>query len=281
MATILEWIILLLAIGFCAGVVGALVGLGGGIIIVPALLYINQSLGLLDDLTPQKAVGISTVIMIFTGLSSTLAYVKHKRVDYKTGLIFFIGSGPGGILGSFVNKVLDVQAFNLYFGSFVIFISIILLIKDRLKPVNLIEKATIIKTYKDLDSTEYTYGYKPSLAIFICFLVGFCSGLFGIGGGSLIVPAMILLFLFPPQVAVATSMFIVFLSSLTNSITHIALGNVVWAYAFALIPGAWFGAKTGAFINTKLKSKTVVALLRIILLIIGIKLIWEGIYPTS
>ncbi len=274
----LEWIILLLAIGFCAGVVGALVGLGGGIIIVPALLFMNQSLGLLDDLSPQKAVGISTVIMIFTGLSSTLSYVKHQRVDYKTGLIFFIGSGPGGIIGSMVNKVLDVQTFNMFFGSFVIIVSIILLIKDRLKPVNLIDKATIIKTYNDLDGTEYTYGYKPSIAIFICFLVGFCSGLFGIGGGSLIVPAMILLFLFPPHVAVATSMFIVFLSSITNSITHISLGNVVWAYAFALIPGAWFGAKTGAYINTRLKSKTVVALLRLILLVIGLKLIWEGIY---
>ena len=277
MAAVLEWIILLLATGFCAGVIGALVGLGGGIIIVPALLFMHQSLGLLGDLTPQKAVGISTVIMIFTGLSSTLAYIKHKRVDYQTGLIFFIGSGPGGILGSIVNKMLDVQAFNLYFGSFVIIVSIILLIKDRLKPANLIKRATFVKTYKDIDGSEYIYGYKPSIAIAICFLVGFCSGLFGIGGGSLIVPAMILLFLFPPHVAVATSMFIVFLSSMTNSITHLALGNVVWAYAFALIPGAWFGAKTGAFINTRLKSKTIVALLRMILLVIGIKLIWEGI----
>ena len=277
MAIVLEWILLLVVTGFCAGVIGALVGLGGGIIIVPALLFIHQSFGLLDDLTPQKAVGISTVIMIFTGLSSTLSYVKHKRVDYKTGLIFFIGSGPGGIIGSYVNKVLDVQAFNLFFGTFVIIISLILLIRDRLKPSKLINKASVIKTYKDLDGTEYTYGYKPSIAISICFFVGFCSGLFGIGGGSLIVPAMILLFLFPPHVAVATSMFIVFLSSITNSITHIALGNVVWAYALALIPGAWFGAKTGAYINTKLKSKTVVAILRVILLVIGIKLIWEGI----
>lgn len=273
----MEWILLLVVTGFCAGVIGALVGLGGGIIIVPALLFIHQSFGLLDDLTPQKAVGISTVIMIFTGLSSTLSYVKHKRVDYKTGLIFFIGSGPGGIIGSYVNKMLDVQAFNLFFGTFVIIISLILLIRDRLKPSKLINKASVIKTYKDLDGTEYTYGYKPSIAISICFFVGFCSGLFGIGGGSLIVPAMILLFLFPPHVAVATSMFIVFLSSITNSITHIALGNVVWAYALALIPGAWFGAKTGAYINTKLKSKTVVAILRVILLVIGIKLIWEGI----
>lgn len=272
----MDWVILLLITGLLAGLIGALVGLGGGIIIVPGLLFLQGTLGLLDDLTPQKAVGISTVIMIFTGLSSTLAYMKHKTVDYKTGLIFFIGSGPGGILGSFVNKSLDVQSFYIFFGAFVILISIILLIKDRLKPLTLIDKATIKKTFYDSKGKEYTYGYKPTLAILICFMVGFCSGLFGIGGGSLIVPAMILLFLFPPHVAVATSMFIVFLSSITNSITHISLENVVWIYAFVLIPGAWIGAKLGAYINTRIKSKTVTAILRMMLLVIGLKLIFEG-----
>ncbi|WP_019243813.1 MULTISPECIES: sulfite exporter TauE/SafE family protein [Bacillus] len=273
----MEWIILLLVTAFCAGVIGSLIGLGGGIILVPAILFFHSSLGLLGDLTPQKAVGISTIMMIFTGLSSTLAYVKHKRVDYKTGFIFFIGSGPGGILGSYVNKMLDVQSFYLFFGMFVIIVSIVLLIKDQLKPSTLINKATIKKVYTDSDGKQYIYGFKPSIAIMICFAVGFCSGLFGIGGGSLIVPTMILLFLFPPHVAVATSMFIVFLSSITNSITHITLGNVVWHYALVLIPGAWFGAKLGAYINSKLKGNTLVRLLRVMLLLIGIKLIIEGI----
>ncbi len=272
----LEWILLLLMTGLCAGMLGSLVGLGGGIIIVPSLLF-YLSLGLLGDLTPQKAVGISTIVMIFTGLSSTLAYMKYKTVDYKTGLIFFIGSGPGGIIGSYVNKMLDLQSFNLYFGVFIIIVSIILLIRDRLKPSKLIETATVKRTFQDAEGREYIYGYKPTIAILICFVIGFCSGLFGIGGGSLIVPAMLLLFLFPPHVAVATSMFIVFLSSITNSITHIYLGNVVWGYALALAPGAWFGAKLGSYINTKLKSKTIVSILRIILLVIGLKLMYEGI----
>ncbi len=273
---VLEWIVLLLFTGLLAGTVGALVGLGGGIIMVPGLLFLHESLGLLDDLTPQKAVGISTVIMIFTGLSSTLAYMKHQTVDYRTGLIFFLGSGPGGVLGSFINKSLDVQSFNLFFGAFIIFISLILLIKDRLKPATFINHATIKKTFRDAQGQEYIYGYTPAVAILICFVVGFCSGLFGIGGGSLIVPTMVLLFLFPPHVAVATSMFIVFLSSITNSITHVSLGNVIWAYAFALLPGAWIGAKLGAYINTRINSKTVVAILRLILLVIGLKLIYEG-----
>ncbi len=273
----MEWILLLMASGLCAGIIGSLVGLGGGIIIVPALLFFHHSFGLLEGITPQIAVGVSTVMMIFTGLSSTLAYMKYKTVDYKAGLIFFIGSGPGGILGSFVNKSLDLNAFNLFFGSFVIIVAFILLIKDRLKPVGWIDNATIINSFKDKDGNITEYGYTPWIAVLLSFGIGFCSGLFGIGGGSLLVPAMILLFLFPPHVAVATSMFLVFLSSITNSITHISLGNVIWPYVFAIVPGAWFGAKIGAYINTKMQSKTVVSVLRLILMFVGLKLVWEGV----
>ncbi len=91
------------------------------------------------------------------------------------------------------------------------------------------------------------------------------------------VPAMILIFLFPPHVAVATSMFMVFLSALVSSGTHVALGNVKWLYALALIPGAWFGAKIGSFVNTKLESKVLVRVLRIILILIGLRLIYQSI----
>ena len=81
---ILEYIMLLF-IGLIAGTVGSLVGLGGGIIIVPLLIGLHS-------LSPQLAVGTSMVTVVFTGLSSTLTYMKHKRVDYKSGLILFIGS---------------------------------------------------------------------------------------------------------------------------------------------------------------------------------------------
>lgn len=270
------WMVLA-AIGLIAGIIGALVGLGGGIIIVPALLFLAGSTDLLGSLTPQRAVGVSTVIMIFTGLSSTLAYLKKKTADYKAGLIFFAGSGPGGIIGAFANKSLQIDAFSLYFGSFVILISLVLLVKDQLKPVVFKEgKHKITKTIYQ-DGQAYTYGYHPILAVILSFGVGFCSGLFGIGGGSLMVPAMMLLFFFPPHVAVATSMFMVFLSSITNSITHIYLGNIIWPYVLALIPGAWFGAKLGVMINSRLTGKTLALLLKAVLIIIGLRLIINGI----
>lgn len=120
------------------------------------------------------------------------------------------------------------------------------------------------------------YGFSPWLAIPISFIVGMCSGLFGIGGGSLMVPAMILIFGFPPHMAVATSMFMIFFSAISSSISHIALGNVDWLYAIALIPGAWVGGKLGAAVGQRLKSDTLVMFLRIFLVIIGARLIWQG-----
>jgi uncharacterized membrane protein YfcA len=270
-----EWIILLI-IGVVAGTIGSLVGLGGGIIVVPMLLSLGSYIAAFEDVSPQVAVGTSLLVVIFTGLSSTLTYMKYKKVDYKSGLIFFIGSGPGGIIGAYVNKLFNTTSFSIWFGLFMILVSIILMVKDKLPKMKQWAGKKVIRTYIDEAGKEIFYSYHPVPGVLIAFVVGFISGLFGIGGGALMVPAMILLFLFPPHIAVATSMFIIFLSATTSSITHIALGNINWLYAAALIPGAWFGGRFGAVINTKLKGKTVVNLLRIVLVIAGLKLIYEG-----
>ena len=272
----MSWFILI-TIGLIAGTLGSLVGLGGGIIIVPALMFLGTYTYLIPEVSPQIAVGTSLLIIIFTGLSSTLSYMKHKTVDYQSGMIFFIGSGPGAVAGAYMNQFLNVQLFSIYFGIFMILVSILLMIKGRLKPVVKIRKTAIKRTYINKDGEEIYYGFHPVTGILIAFLVGFSSGLFGIGGGSLMVPAMILLFRFPAHTAVATSMFMIFLSSIISSITHIKLGHVHWEFAIALIPGAWFGGKLGAILNQKLHGNTVVILLRIILIIIGIRLIYQGV----
>ncbi|SOC41124.1 sulfite exporter TauE/SafE family protein [Ureibacillus acetophenoni] len=269
---------LLAIIALCSGIIGALVGLGGGVILVPATLFIGLSLGFIPDLTPQSVVGLSVIMMIFTGLSSTLSYMKSKTVDYKSGLIFFIGSIPGTMFGAWVNQFLDLPSFNLYFGILLIVLSTLLLVRDKLKPVNWFVENGTKKQYIDSSGKEYIYGYPIWFAILLTFVVGFASGLFGIGGGSMIVPAMLLLFRFPPHVAVATSMFLVFLSSLVNSASHIALGNVPWIYTIPIIIGAYVGAKIGASLNKKMKSETLIFALRIILLLLGIRSIIDGLF---
>ena len=117
--------ILLAIIALASGVIGALVGLGGGIILVPATLFVGINLGWIDGITPQTVVGLSVVMMIFTGLGSTLSNLKTKTVDIRSGLIFFAGSIPGTLIGAFVNKRLDLPSFNLYFGILLILISLL------------------------------------------------------------------------------------------------------------------------------------------------------------
>ena len=273
----MEYLILAI-IGLASGVVGALVGLGGGVILVPATLFIGISLGMIDGITPQTVVGLSVVMMIFIGLASTLTYMKAKTIDYRSGFVFFVGSVPGTLLGAFVNRGLDLPSFNLYFGILLIILSTLLLVRKYLKPVKWFVDHGKKRSFTDATGETFVFGYPLWFALVLTFGVGFASGLFGIGGGSIIVPAMILLFLFPPHVAVGTSMFMVMLSAIVNSITHISLGNVPWLYTIPVIPAAYIGAKIGAMLNQKMKSETLVFALRIILLLLGVRSIIDGIW---
>lgn len=268
--------VLLFVIAMCSGIIGALVGLGGGVILVPATLFIGVTLGMIPDITPQTVVGLSVIMMIFTGLASTLSYVKSGTVDFKTGFLFFAGSIPGTMIGAYINKGLDLPSFNLYFGILLIILAVILLVRDYLKPVKWFVEHGTKREYIDADGKKFVYGYPIWFAFLLTFFVGMCSGLFGIGGGSMIVPAMLILFLFPPHVAVATSMFLVFLTSIVNSGSHIYLGNVPWLYTLPVIPGAYIGAKLGARLNKKLNSKTLVVALRIVLLLLGVRSILDA-----
>ncbi|ODG90637.1 MULTISPECIES: sulfite exporter TauE/SafE family protein [Bacillaceae] len=270
-------ILILISIGLAAGTVGSLIGLGGGIIIVPMLLNIDHFLSAFSTVPIHVAVGTSLITIVFSSLSSTLSYHKQKRIDYKSGILFLIGSVPGSLLGTYINSLLNTERFTLFFGIFLICISVFLFVSSKLnKKAKEVHKG-VIRTYTNEEGEAYTYSYSLPLAISLSICIGIISGLFGIGGGILLVPMMAFLFGFPPQLAVATSMFVVMFTTLGSSISYIALGEVNFYYILLLIPGAWFGGKIGAYINQKLKTETIALILRLVVLFYGIKLIIENI----
>ncbi|MFS0576524.1 sulfite exporter TauE/SafE family protein [Sporosarcina sp. 179-K 3D1 HS] len=270
--------LLLALIGAISGIMGSLVGLGGGTILVPLTLLIGIDLGWIQGITPQSVVGLSVIMMIFNGLSSTLSHVKGGTVDYRTGWIFFAGSVPGTVIGAFVNKGMDLPSFNLYFGILLLLLSTLLLARKYMKPIHWFVERGKPLTFVDKEGESHVYGYPIWFALLLSLGIGFMSGLFGIGGGTMIVPAMILLFLFPPHVAVGTSMFIVFLSAIVNSISHISLGHVPWLYTLPVIPGAYIGGMIGSMLNRKMNSETLVLVLRLMLLLFGVRSIVDGIW---
>lgn len=267
-------ILMLLAIGVIAGTVGSLVGLGGGVIIVPALIFLSQWSGLVA-ISPQMATGTSLAVVAVSSLSSSIAYYKQRKVDTASALLFFAGSGPGSIVGAFLNARLSGGGILIGFGVFLIAVSFLLMIRNKLGKRQM--RWTVERTYTDpLSGETHTYGYTKSLAIAIAFAVGLLAGLFGVGGGALMMPALLILFHFPVHVAAATSMFMIFLSSMPGSAMHAHYGQIEWLYAALLAPGAWIGGKIGAWLSLKLRIRTLALLLRLMLIATGLRLIWDG-----
>lgn len=265
--------ILLVLIGLLSAVLGSLVGIGGGIIIVPTLVYLGVNHHLLHGITTQIAIGTSSVILIVTGLSSSIGYLKTKQVDIKNGSIFLFGLLPGSLIGSFLSRYLTLNSFNLYFGIFMICVSILLMIRYKIKPFKIFDKEKYRKTYIDAKGMTYHYSVPPMFAFFATLFIGVLTGLFGIGGGALMTPLMLIVFRFPPHVAVGTSMMMIFFSSVMSSIGHIIQGHVAWLYSIILIISSYIGAQIGVKINHSIKSETVVLLLRTVMLIMGVYLI--------
>jgi uncharacterized protein len=265
----------LLLLGAVSATFGSIVGLGGGIIIVPVLIYIGPLL-LNQEISTTLAVGTSLTVLIFTAASSTLTYMKDKKVDFKSAWLYFITSGPAAMLGALLTGKFEPKMFQLVFGLFMLFISALLIFKNRIKPINV--QWPIQRKFTDAQGVTAEYGYNIPAALAVGFGVGLISGLFGIGGGSLFVPAMVLLFRYPAHVATATSMFVIFLSAILGSITHLYNGDVGGWLVLALAPGAWLGGWLGARIVRRISSNGLMWLLRVTLIVLAMKLIWSGLF---
>ncbi|ALS23812.1 MULTISPECIES: sulfite exporter TauE/SafE family protein [Paenibacillus] len=260
-------------VGLIAATFGSLVGLGGGIIIVPALVYLGPYF-IGESIPISTAVGTSLAVLIFTALSSTVTFFKQKRVDFKSGWLLFITCGPGAMLGSYTTQYVNAKSFQLGFGIFMLFMAVLLILRDYLKPLDI--KWSIERTYTDGKGQTFQYGYSVLPVLVIGLAVGFIAGLFGVGGGALLVPVMVILFRYPPHVATATSMFVILLSALMGSTTHFALGEVNLWMVLGLAPTAIVGGWLGAVIASRLGSKKLLWVLRVTFLLVALKMIWEG-----
>lgn len=261
------------AVGLIAATFGSLVGLGGGIIIVPALVYLGPYF-VGDSISIATAVGTSLAVLIFTALSSTITFYKQKRIDFKSGWFFFITCGPGAMLGSYTTQYVHAKSFQLGFGIFMLFMAILLILRDYLKPFDIQWK--IERTYTDGKGQTFQYGYSVLPALVVGLAVGFISGLFGVGGGALLVPVMVILFHYPPHVATATSMFVILLSALMGSTTHLILGEVNLWMVLGLAPSAIIGGWLGAITASRLSSSKLLWVLRATFVLVALKMIWEG-----
>ncbi len=238
---VLQDLLIFVIVSFGAGTLGSMLGLGGGFIIVPALAFMG--------FRPSEIASTSLFAVFSTSVSSTLAYMSQKTIDYSLGTRFALISIPGAIIGAYVSDYITIQPFKLYFALVLIGTSLYIL------------RGSV---FSKAHQTQRTHSVM-ALCYTASFIAGILSSLFGVGGGVIFVPMMVALLGMSMYVSAPTSQFIVLITSVAGLASHVALGHPDYLQALILAVGAFAGAQLGAKISTFIKEKLLQKLVSIAL----------------
>ncbi len=268
------YISILLATGASAGFASGLLGVGGGCIMVPVMYSVIGAMGF-PDIAMKVALGTSLLVILPTAMSGAWRHNKKKAVRWKTALVLGLCGLGGGLAGSTLATYLPERALKAGFGGLVLAIAIWMslgmmpkLAKQRAEP-------------KD----------NPWLLPALGFPIGMVSGLTGLGGGALIVPALVLALDFPMHMAIGTSVSAIILTSLGGITGYIIHGIGVPGLPYSIgyinlpmwlclagmsVPLAQLGAKTAHALPAKQLRYIFIALM----VYIGLRMIgvfsWLG-----
>ena len=237
--------------GFFVGTYGSMVGVGGGFLVVPLLLVLGAP--------ARVAAGTSVIVILANAASSTVSYLRHRRIDLKSGLIFSIAGIPGAIAGAWVDQHVPHRVFTLLFAALLIAVAArAVLARDAPPPEvevsaeNESASGDHSRDFVDAFGVRHQYRFNIWAGIGISIVTGFLASMFGVGGGVVQVPAMIYLFHFPTHVAVATSQLIILVTAIFGGVTHAYYGDVLWLPALFLSIGALAGAQLGAHLSARM-----------------------------
>lgn len=244
-----------LVIGFCIG----LTGVGGGVLVLPAMTLI---LGI----PPVQAVGTTSLYAFLTKISATFHHAKLKTIDWGTSLRFLVGAIPANII---IALWISKQGTNASFQSGLkLFIVGVVLFSVLLMITNMVQKSRAALETKELTLADRINGHellRNGLCILMGIIVGLLIGATSIGGGVLIVPILIILFNLPASRTVGSSIFIAVILTLVTSVVYAKGGEVdnvtAIIMAFGSLAGVYYGSKLSTKMPEKLLQSIVVGLI--------------------
>ncbi len=255
-------------VAFIAGIIGALFGIGGGIIIVPALTV-------LFGLDIKLAIGASIVAVVATSVSTTGSYVKEDLVNMRLGIFLEVGTSFGALAGAIISVYLKSTELVIIFSLVVVYAAYVMYKSSKI-PENLqfaekndflAEKFRLDGRYAERNgnngnetpkASHYNVDQVPEM-LGISVGAGIASGLLGVGGGFIKVPALVKISKLPMKAASATSNFMIGVTASTSAIVLFKLGRIdpliAVPVAFGTLIGALLGSKLIHYIDaTNLRS---------------------------
>ncbi len=275
---------LILGLGGIVGFLSGMFGVGGGFLITPLLLFIG--------VPPGVAVATGANQVVASSISGVLAQLKRKAVDFRMGLVLLAGGMAGSWAGvwvfSYMSRMGQIDLFVQL--SYVLFLGLIgglmfveslrSLLRSRTAGQAPVKRSHIHTWIHGLPfkmrfrASGLYISVLPPLAVGA--LVGVLAGIMGVGGGFVLVPAMIYVLGMPTKVVIGTSLFqIIFVTGFTTIVHAVNNHTVDMLLALLLIVGGVIGAQIGAVAGTRLKAEQLRILLAMLVLSVAIKIALE------
>ncbi len=237
----------LVLLGFAGGIIGSMIGLGGGFVIVPILTFFGFS--------HQLAASNSLFAAFSNAVASTASYAKQGRIQYSIGLRLGLLSIPGTILGAYISDEITPSLFKILFGLIILSSSLYIFLKRKMETRN--------------------HNFSKQIMILMIgasFFAGIISSLFGIGGGVVFVPLMVIAIGLSMKIAAPTSQLVLIFASFSGLIAHSILGHPDFYQSLFLSIGAFIGGLVGSRLSIQIEEKKLRIIIVIVLIITAIKL---------
>lgn len=244
--------------GTAAGTLGALLGLGGGIFLVPVLT-------LVFGLPARVAIGASLVGVIATSAGVAAAAHAESGADVPLALRLEIATAAGAVLGGLIGAFVPLRALSVLFAFVVFGTATYTIIKARRSERN--------------EEAMYRVDYTPrrwGLGVTVSSMAGAVSGMLGVGGGFIKVPTMYAIMGIPLGVATATSNFMVGITAAASVFVYIGRGEVLPLVTVPTTVGVFLGALLGSAVQTHLKVGALRVALIVLLVAVGVQMLWKG-----
>jgi uncharacterized membrane protein YfcA len=272
---VLEFTFLVWAGSLAAGFLGALTGLGGGVVLVPLLTIVFHV-----DL--RYAIGASLVSVIATSSGSAAAYVKEGFSNIRIGMFLEIATTTGALLGAYLTAKISPSAIAIIFGLMLMYSAYV---SRRTRPRSAIEQspdplATKLKMNGDFPDTSgmrHYNVYRVPAGFGVMFGAGALSGLLGIGSGALKVVAMDQAMKIPFKVSTTTSNFMIGVTAAASAGVYLSRGYIDPALSMPVMLGVLIGSLLGTRVLVKTQTKLLRLVFSGVIVLLGLEMLWKGI----
>lgn len=257
-----------------AGFVGALTGLGGGIIIVPMLT-------LVFGIDIRLAVGASLVSVIATSSGAAAAFVKEGFSNIRIGMFLEIATTIGAVCGAFLHPVISTGLLGIIFGVVLIFSAVISMRPKHDDGVaipsdKLAKFLRVDSAYPGLDGRVDYHVHNIPQGFGLMYVAGVLSGLLGIGSGAMKVLAMDRAMRIPFKVSTTTSNFMIGVTAVASAGVYLSRGYIHPGLAMPVMLGVALGALLGARVLAKTRASKIRVIFSVAIMLMAIEMIYSG-----